>query len=314
MICCSIFLNAQQLPLYSDYQMNGFIINPAIAGNEGYTTISMSNRIHWIGLDESPKTYVLSIQGRLLRQNYQVKNNFITKKREAFKRSGRVGLGAYVFSDRNGLMNRTGVQFTYAYHIFMNNRQLSFGMAVNTFQFSITQDKLDFRDPDPLMLNPDFANKVLVPDATVGIYLLSSASFLGFSVSNLFESRVKLGTETYDYKIYRHYFLMGGKRFNPDEDFSLEPSFLLKATEKLVFQADMQLRGYYQSNYYAGLVYRTGSAIGIQLGAHWDRFYFSYAFDYTLTSIQSHTFGSHELNLAYKLGDNARRYKWLIRY
>jgi hypothetical protein len=39
-----------------------------------------------------------------------------------------------------------------------------------------------------------------------------------------------------------------------------------------------------------------------------------YAFDYMFTAIQKHTYGSHEIVLALKLGDNARRYRWLNRY
>lgn len=314
LFCNSWLIRAQQLPLYSDYLMNGFVINPAIAGNEGYTTISLSNRIHWIGLQESPQTYVLSAQGRFLRESYRVKNNPFTQKREVFSRSGRVGWGAYLYNDHSGLINRTGAQFTYAYHLFINNRQLSFGLALNTFQFSIAQDEMKPRDPEPLFLDATYANRVLVPDANVGTYLLSANSFVGFSISNLFESRIKIGSDTYDYRIFRHYYLMGGQRFNDEEIFSCEPSFLLKGTERMVFQADLQIREYYKHDYYMGLVFRTGSAIGLQFGLRWDRLYISYAYDYTLSSIQVHTMGSQELNLAIKFGDNARRYKWLIRY
>ncbi|GAH39388.1 unnamed protein product, partial [marine sediment metagenome] len=45
-----------------------------------------------------------------------------------------------------------------------------------------------------------------------------------------------------------------------------------------------------------------------------NQLYFGYAFDYTLTSIRKHSFGSHEVMIALKLGDNARRYRWLDRY
>ena len=82
----------------------------------------------------------------------------------------------------------------------------------------------------------------------------------------------------------------------------------------MIFQADLQMRIYYNRDYYLGLCYRTGSAIGTMVGLKWNRFYFSYVFDYNLTPLQQHTFGSHEVNLAYKIGDSARRYRWLIRY
>jgi type IX secretion system PorP/SprF family membrane protein len=303
-------LKAQQMPIYSQYGM----YNPAVAGADGFTTYSLTSRDEWLGFDNSPKTNVISVQGRVLKSSSKVKNSILFKHKKVSKRSGRVGLGIHVFNDRNGVISRTGAQVTYAYHIFMNNRQLSFGLAASTFQFKILQDKLEFRDQEPL-LNDEFSNKVLVPDVMFGVHLLQPDSYLGFSVANLFQSQIKIGSEkNYDYRLYRHYFLMAGKSFLDDNTFSYEPSILLRGTEKMIFQADIQMRVYYNHDYYLGLCYRTGSALGTMIGLKWNRFYLSYVFDYNLTPLQRHTFGSHEINLALKMGDNARRYRWMIRY
>ncbi len=311
----SMYLHAQQEPLYSMYSLNGFLFNPAVAGSDGFTTVDLSARDHMLGFPGSPKTYVISVQGRLLRRSVKVKNNFLSGDKSASKRSGRVGLGAYIFNDRNGLIERTGGSFTYAYHIFMQNTQFSLGLAVSTFQFKFAQDEAVFRNQsaEPL-LNENLSNRMIVPDVSFGSYVLTPNSFAGFSITNLFQSRVTLGSLTYDYRMFRHYFLMGGKRFNNEDLFSYEPSFLLKATEKMVAQADLQMRFFYNHDYYLGLSYRTGSSIGLLIGAKWQRLHFGYAFDYGLNSIQTYTYGAHEINIALKLGDNARRYRWLIRY
>jgi type IX secretion system PorP/SprF family membrane protein len=311
--CCVPASWGQQLPLYSQYMMNGFLFNPAVAGSDGFTTVGLSSRDHWVGLDNSPKTNALSIQGRLLRSNYKINSKSLFGKRSLSKRSGRVGLGGYVFNDRNGYIERTGFQIAYAYHIYMQNKQLSFGLAASTFQFKLAMDKLKFRDSDDV-LNNDFSNKMLVPDITAGTYLLTESSYFGFSVANVFQTRVKIGGSPLDYRMFRHYFLMGGWRFNQEDVFSYEPSFLIKGTEKMGFQADLQMRLYYNKDYYIGANYRTGTAIGMMVGAKFSRIYLSYAFDYTLSSIQRYSLGSHEINIALKLGDNARRYRWLIRY
>jgi len=42
--------------------------------------------------------------------------------------------------------------------------------------------------------------------------------------------------------------------------------------------------------------------------------FFGYAFDFTLQKIQRITYGTHEITLAMKFGDNTRRYRWLDRY
>ena len=41
---------SQQLPLYSQYMMNKFLLNPAVAGSEGYTAFNITAREQWIGI------------------------------------------------------------------------------------------------------------------------------------------------------------------------------------------------------------------------------------------------------------------------
>jgi type IX secretion system PorP/SprF family membrane protein len=304
---------AQQMPLYSQYMMNGFILNPAVAGGDGFTTVALSSRDHMMGFENSPKTYVISAQTRLMRTNYRIKNLPLTKRKIDIKRSGRVGIGASIYNDRNGYIERTGGQFTYAYHIYKRMVQYSFGLSLSTFQFKISTQHLQFRSQEPLF-DQSFSNKMLIPDASVGIYVLSPNYFGGFSVANLFQTRIRIGSETYDYRMYRHYFLMTGYRFKAEELYSYEPSCLVKATEQGVIQADIQMRAYYSKDYYLGLSYRSGSAVGLLIGARWKRLFIGYAFDYSLTPLQQYSLGAHEINLALKLGDNTRRYNWLIRY
>ncbi|MCG8699721.1 MAG: type IX secretion system membrane protein PorP/SprF, partial [Bacteroidales bacterium] len=43
-------VSAQQLPIYSQYWMNKFLLNPAVAGHEGYTSVNLTVREQWVGL------------------------------------------------------------------------------------------------------------------------------------------------------------------------------------------------------------------------------------------------------------------------
>jgi hypothetical protein len=79
-------------------------------------------------------------------------------------------------------------------------------------------------------------------------------------------------------------------------------------------QMDLTARVYYKKDYWLGISYRTSDAIVILLGLAYDRFRFGYAFDMTLTDIRKQSFGSHELTLAVKFGESARRYKWINAY
>lgn len=300
---------AQQLPLYSQYMMNGFLINPAIAGSDGFTTAAISTRDHWAGLKDSPKTHSLSIQTRMLWQKSTVNRN----SGNLTKRSGRVGLGAYIFNDKNAVVGRTGGQLAYAYHIFIRNTQLSFGLAASAFQFKIDQEKLKFRDAEPLLAE-GFDNLIYVPDFTFGIHMLNKQSFAGISAAQLLQTRVKIGENNLNYRMKRHYYLLAGYRFLLSNDSELEPSLMVKGTELGIVQSDINLKYIYKEFYWAGISYRTQSSIGLLIGGKAKKIFFGYAFDYNLSDIQKYSFGSHELNVAIKFGDSSRRYRWMIRY
>jgi type IX secretion system PorP/SprF family membrane protein len=308
-------LGAQQLPLYTQYMNNGFLINAAMTGYDGYTTLNMTYRKEWMGFANAPTTYSLSGQTRLLKQSYQIKKRNIKRNSVKPSTKGRVGLGAFAFNDINGLVSRTGLQFSYAYHIFLYKSQISFGLAGQAFQYRIDADKLSFfNDNDPIN-NNGLKLVAFIPDANFGFYWSGEKHYLGFSANQLFQSKLKLGSSDLpNLKLYRHYYFTGGYRFELYDGFALEPSTLIKTTEQFLPQADIGVKLYYKTDYWTGISYRTSGSVSVMIGVKIDQFYFGYAYDYALTSIRRHSFGSSEIVLSLKLGSNLRRYRWTNRY
>ncbi|HDJ32505.1 MAG TPA: type IX secretion system membrane protein PorP/SprF [Bacteroidetes bacterium] len=307
---------AQQLPLYSQYMMNGFLLNPALTGSDVYTSVNITAREQWVGFTNAPRTHAISAQTRLLRKSFISRSTTVRRKIRRPTRSGRVGIGGYIFSDQNGITNRTGAQFTYAYHIPMDENQLSFGLALSAYQFRINdEDIVLYQDVDPLL---DGSDKVLfIPDASFGVMLTSQDYFAGFSVTELFQASLKFGKNNYEsYRLHRHYYLMGGYTFDINREFSIQPTVLVKSTTQNIhqIQVDFNTRVYYRDDYWAGISWRTRDAMVIMAGVKFSQYYIGYAFDYTLSNIRKYSFGSHEFMLAAKFGDNARRYRWIQRY
>jgi type IX secretion system PorP/SprF family membrane protein len=223
-------------------------------------------------------------------------------------------LGAYLYNDQNGAIRRTGAQFTYSYHLFINNSQLSFGASLSMFQFKLNASQDDFYDQvhDPLLSE---RNSIIIPDANFGVYYKSFAYYVGFSAVQLAQSSLKFGDRTTsNFKMLRHYYLTGGYMFQLKRDYEIEPSVLLKTTENLTFQADFNVKGYYKQDYWVGFSYRTSGAIVGMLGFKYDKYQFGYAFDYSFNKMSQYSFGSHELMVGIKFGDNRRRYRWLNRF
>ena len=315
LIGMTVAAHAQQLPLYSQYIMNGYLLNPSIAGSDGYTSFNMTAREQWLGFTGAPETRSFSFQTRLLRKNYVIKQKSVNKRKLRPSTKGRVGLGGFIYHDKNGAVERIGFQGSYAYHIFLRNDQLSFGLSGGLFQFRIREDEISYLDDGDMVIEEGVRKVLYVPDANFGMYYLNYKFFAGIAINNLFQSYLKFGNQALEeYKQIRHYYLMGGYRYELNRDHEIEVSSLIKATERLTFQADIGAKYYYRQDYWAGLVFRTNGTIITQLGVRINKLHIGYAFDYNLSSIRKYSWGSHELVLALKLGDSARRYRWIQRY
>lgn len=314
---------AQQVPMYSQYIMNGFLINPSLAGRDGYTTVNITARQQWVGLSGAPATYAASFQTRILKDSYISKSTSVRRKIVRPTKGGNVGLGGYVFNDRNGIMSRTGILAAYAYHLELGKTNgvpnyLSLGLAGTIYQYAIDlSGDLLLRDVDDEFLN-NYDRVVFIPDFNFGASYTTTKFYVGFAMSSISRGSLLFANKDNKRSELGHYFLTGGAKigFPGNPDWVLEPSALIKSSD-MVFksvQMDLTTRVYYKDDYWAGLSYRTNDAIIILLGLKYDRFYFAYAFDVALTDIRKQSFGSHELTLAVKFGESARRYKWINAY
>ena len=308
---------AQQVPMYSQYIMNGFLINPSFAGRDGYTTVNLTVREQWVGMAGAPSTYAASFQTRILKNSYISKSTSVRKKLIKPTKGGKVGLGGYVFNDNNGIMRRTGIQAAYSYHISMGQtggypNDLAFGLAMTAYQFAINTDGLIY-DPDDPLLN-SYDRSVFIPDFNFGASFTTSMYYVGFAMTNILRGSLLFAdTSSTRRTELGHYFLTGGIKFPLSGDWILEPAAFIKSSDMLFksIQLDMTTRVYYKDDYWAGLSWRTNDALILLMGLKYDRFYFAYAFDFTLTDIRKQSFGTHEISFAVKFGESARRYRWI---
>jgi type IX secretion system PorP/SprF family membrane protein len=314
LVFCSIWKTyTQQIPIYSQYILSEFLINPAVAGIDGMTTINLSGRKQWIGLQNTPETYSASISTRILKSPFSIK-----KRKYKAGSKGRVGLGAAFISDKNGAISRTNFKFTYAYHIFIQNYQLSFGLEAYAIQFKIDKSLIEFRNPDHPDIESLLGKSAYVPDAGAGINFSTRKVNVGFSVTNILQSPIKFGDvniASSELKHIRNYTVYGVYRMEMNNrNWNFEPSFILRGNEKLSFTGDISGRLIYRKEYWAGLSVRTSGELILLLGIKMNRIYIGYSFDYGFNQMSRLSYGSHEIMVAIKLGDSLRRYRWLERY
>lgn len=280
---------AQQLPLYSQYMMNGFLLNPAIAGSVDYFPVMVTARQQWVGIKDAPSTQAIS--GHYLFNNQKL------------------GLGGYIFNDKFGPISKTGIQAAFAYHLPLTgiDSKLGFGLAFKAFQFKFDQSKLvTIQENDPVV-NYGVTSQ-FVPDADFGVYLYNKKYFVGIAATQLIQFNINLGDSSIDKnQIIRHYYGTAGYKFTLSEDFDLEPSFLFKTTAAAPVNVDINVKAYYKKNYWLGFSYRSDKDIVAMLGVKINKFYLGYAFDYTTSNIKDYSNGSHEILIGFNILEGANK-------
>lgn len=284
---------SQQLPLYSQYMMNGFLLNPAMAGSKDFIPIALTVRQQWVGLKGAPQTYALSGHAA----------PFLNKA---------MGVGGYIYNDNFGPISRTGLLASYAYHLKLGSKnKLAFGMSLSAFQYKIDESQLTLTNPNDAAINYN-VDKKIVPDANFGAYFYSQKYWAGIAVAQLLQWKIDVGQADVQNKMVRHYFVNAGYKFDLNKyvkNFELEPSILVKATEmRSPLQLDINLKGYYKKNYWLGVSYRTSDAMIVLLGVKYNKYYFGYAFDYTLSNISNYVKGgSHEIMVGINIGEGGNK-------
>jgi len=315
LLCPLIKVNAQQIPVYSQYSFSPFVLNPAAAGADGFTTITLTNRNQWVGVEGAPRTYSASVQARIMKLSHQRRSVSVRRRPQPLFRSGRVGIGLNVRNFHIGLINQSEAQFTFAYHIISDNgSQISLGSSLGFLEYKINTNNLKLTD---MIDDPLYNNKIslFIPDANIGIYYSDQNKYIGLSILQLLQASLNFGiNEGEDFHIYRQYYLVGGYQYNLNIQNVLESSFYFKSSEQLNLQADVSLKYIHDSKFWIGLGYRSGLTFIGSTGVCINRFYFGYAFDYSPKGLLNYSYGSHEVMLAYKLGNNIRRYRYLDRY
>ena len=283
------WVRAQQLPQYSQYTNNNFLINPAVAGSEKYIPIRLMARQQWVGIDRAPSTQALS-------------GNFVLNN-EA------VGIGAYVFQDRFGPNKKMGFQasFSYIMPVGLWDSKLAIGLSGVVFQYTFDQSQERWiTDGDPI-INGGIESAV-VPDANFGIYWHNKKFFLGLSANQLIQYKVDfINYDPSENTLARHYFFMGGYKFRLNDKFELEPSTQVKFLPAAPLSVDLNLRGIYKEDYWGGVSFRTGVPLNTgkiliaMVGMQYKRYIFGYAYDYPLTHLNSYTSGTHEIIIGINL-------------
>lgn len=301
-IVCPSLVLAQNEVTYSQYMFNNLLVNPAYAGYKEDININLLNRNQWVGIKGAPITQSLIADG-------------------AFFKNKNVGLGLSVLNDKINIQGQTSVMANYAYRLPVGaEARLSFGVGLGAIQFSLNNDKAIIGDPTDATFSG--AQNHLSPDAKLGIYYNNAKFYAGLSANNLLTTALNKNNQRAKYIILPpvHIFLTAGAILNVNEDVKAKPSIMLRDDPNNVGNLDLNASFLFKDVLWIGGSYRLGvdmwkttnnlsgtfqqnSLVGLVEVFVAKQFRIGYAYDYSLSDLNSYSSGSHELSLGFIIGN-----------
>ena len=278
-------LFGQQLPQYTQYMFNDFVINPAIAGVHDFYQIRTNHRFQWVGLLDPPVTNSIAFYGPHANLD--------------------MGYGGYIYNDVTGPTSRTGITGSYAYNIAISGDiRLSMGISASMMQFRVDGTQLNPKDvSDPSIL--EMVSTTYVPDAGIGVYLYGEEFYVGLSAAQLLNNNLKIFENKNGLnRLKTHINLTGAYRFEVDPDWVLEPSVMIKGTAPKELSFDITAKIEWKKMVWGAVSYRFHEAIGIMVGYSYEEtLFFGYAYDIGITSLRKYNTGTHEIMIGYRFND-----------
>jgi type IX secretion system PorP/SprF family membrane protein len=287
-IVCGLSQSAfsQQLPIYTQYFWNDYVINPAFTGSSNYSPIQAGVRNQWTGFKGAPATYTLG-------------GHSSTK-------NGKMGFGGMLFlDDMGGAIQQTGLMLNYSYFLKLNERSnISFGLAgiINQYAYDGSNISATSTNDPSLFSN----SKAVVPDMNLGFaYILDKRLKIGISVHQLIQYRLKKWNDMNmsidaQNKLVRHYNFTASYLAEVTDKIEVEPYTMLRTTFINPIQFDLGARVIYDKNFFAGIGYRFQDAFCVMIGTTYNNFSFGYSYDITTSNLRNYSSGTHEVVLGYR--------------
>jgi type IX secretion system PorP/SprF family membrane protein len=312
LMASAIVVRAQQTPQYTQYMVNPYLYNPALAGSEDFIDIKAGYRAQWVGLENAPTTMYLSAHAPIKEHTLRHAKN----DKKAYP-----GIGGYVMKDETGPISNLRFNGTFSYNLQISSGKwygalhhsdgvrLTLGMSLGVNQYQIDVDKLKLEDPNDPSLSAGSMSQ-MNPDASLGAWLYFGEKFyIGASANQILNSKVKFSEELNEQaktigRLTPHYNLVAGTKLEVGYELYLMPSFMVKGVSGAPVSWDLNTRLDYQDTYYGGISYRHQDAIallaGLVLGKK-KNIEVAYSYDFTLSNIAQYSSGSHEVTLGYRI-------------
>lgn len=277
----------QRNPIFTQYMFNGLVVNPAYTGSQKSMMLTASVRSQWTKIKGAPQTQVFTAHAPI-----------------KFSRSA---AGVVALHDQAGVIGRTTLYGTYAYHIPVSKEgKISVGAQAG---LSYYQAKLG--DVNVVTQNNTgdvafAANETRVmPNLGIGAYYYSKRSYVGLSIPTIINNSWRGVDQIKNEAQVRHYYLTAGHVMDLSPDLKLKPNILVRWVEGGPIQYDINANLFIRRVLWVGVSYRLQDSVDGLL--EWninEQLAFGYSYGYPVSALSAVQWGTHEIVLNYRLKKN----------
>lgn len=284
LVFVSIYGYAQQYPWWTQYRGNPTVLNPGFCGTKRLVDARLSYRNQWTGFEGAPKTYVLSLNSRLAK--------------------GKLGVGGFIYKDDIGPFKNFAGSLTAAYHLKLDDTELSIGVQGNYLKQRFIGTDVRIRNQQDKAINQNIEDKAGTFDGSFGLVYYNDRFHVGLAANNVASSTfeyykndtIKKGK----YANVGHYNISAGYNWSDDPNFVFENSVIAVYVPGTPFAFDYSIRLHMYKQLMAGLSFRFGDAIALQLGyTIKENFQIAYSYDFVTSPLRKYQNGSHEVKIIF---------------
>jgi len=303
----TLSMNAQQLPVISQYLYNPYLYNPARTGDNGMGSINLNFKRQWTAMPYAPVTGMLSMET-------PINNNDM-------------GIGAMLYSDRTHIISRIGGMGTYAYHIPFSKdyiHRLSAGISLGFIHQSFDFEAATVENPNDAQLLASTARGTSF-DFSMGLNYRWKDLNVGLSMLQGLNNQIRFlsafGQEV-KYINTRHFMsnVSYDFKFGAQKEWMIRPVVMTRIIPGLPVQAEISAVANWKKLLWASLGYRSSnwqtatsaltSSLGVELK---NRIFIAYNFEITPSASLLSALGTqHEFMMAYRFGKDDKKEKELL--
>ena len=287
MLAMSNATNAQNDPSFKQYRFNALTLNPAQAGANDYSDISVLGSQYWVGMPGAPQTATIS-------GNFHVFDNF--------------GMGASIVADEVGPVQSTSVNLVGAYHLKLNNKwKFSTGLKLTGMNQNVMLSELHTTDPgDPDMVQ--YLTTGLSFNAGFGFLLYSKKFYVGFSKPRVTAFRFNRMDMSMYVDNKSGYISYAGADLKLNSRLEIRPSVMTMYGYGGPLNLDLNVLFTANKLIDFGATYHLKGSVGAIIGLNVkDKLYIGYSYAYPVNKMNRVSVQSHELAIRLKLNKTNKK-------